>query len=85
MRKGDLIQIRGAHARPATVLGCSDILLIVQFLAGDVAYLRRDVASTKPLQWRLDGMPVEVCEMAGRHADFSKKLAALEKKTRRSK
>jgi hypothetical protein len=82
MRRGDQVVILGARdPRPGTVLGSNDILLIVEHAPGEVSHLRRDPASTKPLQWRLGGMPVEVRAQAA-HRDFARRLAALEVATR---
>jgi len=61
------------------VLGASDAALIVGLGAGGSVLLKRDIASTRPERWRLNGMPVEV---AVRQEDFSERLRALEEKTR---
>ena len=80
MKRGTQVTVTGGLA-PFTgvVLGASDAALIIGLGAGGSVLLKRDIASTRPERWRLNGMPVEV---AVRQEDFSERLRALEEKTR---
>ena len=87
--KGTRIAITGGATLAGTVIGAIDLLLIVEHAPGCEVYLRRDPASTRPEQWRIGGLPVEVRALSQisefveeERAQFRQRLFTLEKATR---
>jgi hypothetical protein len=74
-------QSPGARFFSGKVLAVGDIAMVIEEAPGLTVTLRRDPASTKPLQWRLAGLPVSIRSDADL-ADFRKRLADLERRTR---
>jgi hypothetical protein len=79
MKRGSKVCITGKRCFTGTVLAVTDIAMVIEEAPGCTVTLRRDPASTKPLQWRCAGMPVEIHSDL---ADFRKRLADLERRTR---
>jgi hypothetical protein len=72
---GTKVRITGWRSFTGTILAANEVALTIQEAPGFVAILRRDPASTAPLQWRCAGRPVEVFIMPD--AVFRKRLADL--------
>lgn len=79
---GTLVRVSGARSFTGTFRGGSDLLMIVTLDAHNSVMLRRDLASTTPEQWRLQGLPVAV-EAAGTNPDFTARLARVLELARR--
>lgn len=80
---GALVAITGARAFKGVVMIVTDIAMIVDVGQGHSVTLRRDPASTKPLQWRFGGLPVTVRAVSPPQADFGQRLQALREKLER--
>jgi len=57
---GMSIRVTGSKIFAGKVKAVSDIILIIDRGLGNPVTLRRDPASTTPLQWRCQGLPVHV-------------------------
>jgi len=78
---GTKVRITGWRSFTGTILAANEVALTIQEAPGFVAIIRRDPASTAPLQWRCAGRPVEVCVMPD--ATFRKRLDDLMKRSPR--
>lgn len=81
MKPGTPVRITGWRNFTGTVLAASDLAMVIQEGPGLATVLRRDPASTKPMQWQCAGLPVEVHAIPDL-TDFRRRLRDLERKTR---
>lgn len=81
MTRGTKVTVTGSRTFNGTVLAAIPDTLIIEESPGRIVTLRRDCASTKPLQWQCAGMPVEVREQIDLNL-FRAKLWDLERRTR---
>ena len=81
MTPGTKVRITGWRSFTGTVLAANEAALTIAEAPDLATILRRDPASTTPLQWRCAGRPVEVCIVPD--ATFGKRLADLMKRSPR--
>jgi hypothetical protein len=86
MQRGSTIRVTGQRCFTGMVLAVSDIAMVIEEAPGLTVTLRRDPASTRPLQWQCQGIPCEVyiaeVHTDAKLADFRKRLRDLERRTR---
>lgn len=82
MTRGAKVTVMGARQFSGVVLAASADTLVIQLAPGVSTTLFRDCASTKPLQWQLAGLPVEVREEINLDL-FRERLRSLERRTRK--
>ena len=75
MTPGTKVRITGQRPLIGTVKIADDTAVIIEAVNGSILVLRRDPASTRPLQWRWAGAPVEMYILPD--AEFRKRLADL--------
>ena len=81
MKPGTPVRITGSRSFTGKVLAVGDIAIVIEEAPGFTVTLRRDPASTNPLQWRCAGLPVEIHAVPDLAA-FRKRLSDLERRTR---
>ena len=79
---GAAVEVSGARAFKGRVMALTDQVMVIAIALDQSIYLRRDPASTAPLQWRYGKLPVAVRAVPARPTDFGDRLKDLERKTR---